>query len=374
MLQPITIKTLKTLCQGWSNVLKSGENAVQVLPPIGGVYLRIKQLLENPTLKNELFLDTQIVVFDGEERDELNFADFEQEVVRQLKISSIEYLLLSKKILIFVTNIDDLFKKGDLKFIKKLGSEVRKNPNISIILCTELSIHTYNFFEKLQGSVFLQNILYRKIYGPEDCLQFIKYLENRWKLKLNQEFKQFVVKSIGGHLLLIKEAIRIKRDQLNIPNSELLSGSILKKKALTLFNLLSQEDQSQIKNLLSYRPYESSEYLEKTEIVKEGLLQIYYWNFIKNDILQLGGESLTDQLSLILSPSEKRIYDHLTTNKGIVSREEIAFELWGSIWEEKYSDWAIDMLIYRLRSKIKSANLNLKIHTKRGQGFVLQSV
>ena len=37
----------------------------------------------------------------------------------------------------------------------------------------------------------------------------------------------------------------------------------------------------------------------------------------------------------------------------ICSRDEVAQSLWGKAWVEKYSDWMIDTIIYRLRHKLK---------------------
>lgn len=54
----------------------------------------------------------------------------------------------------------------------------------------------------------------------------------------------------------------------------------------------------------------------------------------------------------------------------IVSRDEIAASLWGKDWNEKYSDWAIDKLTSKIRSKIVP-NPNLKLITVRNLGYKL---
>lgn len=55
----------------------------------------------------------------------------------------------------------------------------------------------------------------------------------------------------------------------------------------------------------------------------------------------------------------------------VVSRESIAKLLWGDDWEAKYSDWAIDQAIARLRSKLEDMRFNKSIKTVKGKGFML---
>lgn len=55
----------------------------------------------------------------------------------------------------------------------------------------------------------------------------------------------------------------------------------------------------------------------------------------------------------VLQASESRVLNLLQSKAGqICSRDEIAQALWGEQWTQKYSDWMIDTLVYRLRRKI----------------------
>lgn len=53
----------------------------------------------------------------------------------------------------------------------------------------------------------------------------------------------------------------------------------------------------------------------------------------------------------------------------VCSRDEVAQSLWGKLWVDKYSDWMIDTIIYRLRHKLKAG---YEIKTLRNQGYVLK--
>jgi len=51
----------------------------------------------------------------------------------------------------------------------------------------------------------------------------------------------------------------------------------------------------------------------------------------------------------------------------LVTRDEIAQAIWSTNWLEKYSDWALDTMIYQLRKKLKKG---YEIKTWRNQGYL----
>lgn len=56
-----------------------------------------------------------------------------------------------------------------------------------------------------------------------------------------------------------------------------------------------------------------------------------------------------------------------------IDRSVLAQFIWGDVWEEKYSDWAIDQIIHRIREKLEKANAPYEIVTKKGEGFYLRN-
>ena len=76
---------------------------------------------------------------------------------------------------------------------------------------------------------------------------------------------------------------------------------------------------------------------------------------------------------LLFTSQELEIWNLLQSRKGeIVTRDIVAEIIWKNNTEEKYSDWAIDQVIHRIREKIRKAKSPHKILTKKGQGFILQ--
>ena len=90
------------------------------------------------------------------------------------------------------------------------------------------------------------------------------------------------------------------------------------------------------------------------------------------------GETLQirDELTKLdaLSRQEQKIYIEMRRRaNGFISRDEIATILWKEeSYDDKYSDWAIDKMISRLREKLILGGLTAyNIKTLRGKGYQL---
>lgn len=75
----------------------------------------------------------------------------------------------------------------------------------------------------------------------------------------------------------------------------------------------------------------------------------------------------------LFTTTELRVIDYLQRHiNKLVKREDIARAVWGEEdWEEKYSEWAIGQLIYRIRRKLQKSSEHIDIQTKKGEGFIL---
>ena len=82
-----------------------------------------------------------------------------------------------------------------------------------------------------------------------------------------------------------------------------------------------------------------------------------FYRWLKNKG-KLGGQNKVPRLS----NSRKHIDE-------IITKETIAKELWGSEWQDKYSEWAISKLISELRKKIKPFQ-SYNIKTMHNKGFL----
>lgn len=79
---------------------------------------------------------------------------------------------------------------------------------------------------------------------------------------------------------------------------------------------------------------------------------------------------LVDNKPLELTETEYRLFEHLAAqNGGAISRERLFESVWG--FEIDFSSNTLDVLIYRLRTKLAAAGAPPLIHTLRGFGFKL---
>lgn len=89
---------------------------------------------------------------------------------------------------------------------------------------------------------------------------------------------------------------------------------------------------------------------------------------VREDSILIGEKDITSELS----NKERTFMLLLLSAKGkIIPRDEIAQAIWGVSWEEKYSDWALDRLAYRLRIKLNNLGIDPKLlKTVKKKGFV----
>jgi len=74
-----------------------------------------------------------------------------------------------------------------------------------------------------------------------------------------------------------------------------------------------------------------------------------------------------------LTIKEEAAFELLKKHHGsVVSREMLADAIWGNDSVDKYSDWAIDQLIHRLKVKLMAFDRTVLVKTVRGRGFVLK--
>lgn len=77
---------------------------------------------------------------------------------------------------------------------------------------------------------------------------------------------------------------------------------------------------------------------------------------------------------LQFSPSERDILTSLDAVSGIISKEDMGTIIWKNKVKEKYSEWALDQRIARLRKKIMDLGYKIDIQTIYGKGYILSNI
>jgi DNA-binding response OmpR family regulator len=108
--------------------------------------------------------------------------------------------------------------------------------------------------------------------------------------------------------------------------------------------------------------------LKRYEGRNEGSEVVY--NNVRLDVAK--GIVSTDENSLRLTKNEMGILSFMIKNSGrIVSRDELINYLWDS--EEFVDDNTLTVNVNRVRKKLEELGGNIKLVTRRGQGYVLES-
>ena len=87
-------------------------------------------------------------------------------------------------------------------------------------------------------------------------------------------------------------------------------------------------------------------------------------------VINLMGRSIEEELT----NQEYRVMKFLLTDQNrLRSREDIGKVMWGEESYEKYSDWAIDQVMSKIRKKLKTLGTSTKLVTIRGRGYKLSN-
>lgn len=124
----------------------------------------------------------------------------------------------------------------------------------------------------------------------------------------------------------------------------------------------------------------SIEYI--VNIVSNDTTNMIYDDMFKLGIVDKRGQfisewlvkALKEQVPSELTQNEERVLAMLKDNRGtVVSRDIIAKTMWGSNYLEKYSEWAIEKVISRIRKKLNAQKSELKLITYKSDGYGIDS-
>lgn len=383
----LTENTYRAISTQWiKTILHLSESVISMWSPLSGGANVARKFSKDTSLQQELFLDAPInfLLIDFHQLSHISYSSFEEQCKRLLKsddeqFSFDTYLGSHEKELfgICLMGMDTALNNMETETLKEIGTLLEKHTHLSLILLTETNFSDAPFFQDLITKVdLIGNLSYQPLFSFEDSVAFLSGLEEQWSISLPKGYKQILAENIGGHLFLLEEAVRVYRDNPSFGFKEILSAHTLVTKATAIFNELSAKDQSSIREIVLHNRLttEVSEYLKKTELIKDGKVGIYYWQYMKQNISDIKTPFTHNSTykKLQLTYMEEKILDQLESKNEVVSRGEIANILWNKKeLQEKYSDWAIDQTIHRLRGKLLSSQLGYEIRTVKGKGFVL---
>ena len=388
MISFISQESYEAICKSWVHtLLLNAESQVHVWPPLSCSYAVLYKFSQDKELQDKLFGERKhtLIYIDGYEAINPDWKEFENQFfhsIGQYHDTSIDmdtYISAHPDTIfgIFLVGYDNAIKHSNTAILKHIGTLLEKHDHLSVILLTEQNIaDTPLYVDLIQKHMIVENIAYQTLYQQHDMHAILEHLESSWGFIIPQEFKTHLITTIGGHPMLLEEAARILRDHPQATKEEIFAHPHLLRKALTIFKSLHENDQDVIRNILAGQKENGSEYLQETGILKNGELQLPYWQYIYENFPHENvfhqTKHPTINITHFLTRKEHDIFEHLEKNPGnVFSREQVAELIWGNTWEDKYSDWAIDQTMHRLREKLSQHHASYSIKTKKGEGFVL---
>lgn len=292
---------------------------------------------------------------------------------------------------LFISHVTPLLRKKDFQPLIDLELLIRTSKNVSVIFFSEQDI-THKKYTILtdKASFLFDHILYYPLYDEKDSLQFIHFYSEKWKYPLNETSSSEVIQRCGGYLWLIHQALRSLRDNQASSIQDAFTHELMLKKIETIWTKFTDEEKNIIRKIIfgSLREADTLthayHYLIKMRVVLEKKNKVYlgipllsYAIEKENKLNELQtkdnrvlvGEK---DISGSLSKKEKEVLGILlSAKKKVVSRDTIAQALWGNDWEEKYTDWALDRLMYRLRKKLQKLCIDATLlKTIKKKGFI----
>lgn len=179
---------------------------------------------------------------------------------------------------------------------------------------------------------------------------------------------------------LKQESVDLILLDINLPklNGEVVLQQIRKEYNTPVIMVTSKNNELDEVLSMSYgaddyitKPYNPTILLLRIEaVLKRSMMQQEVLNYHDVKVIPQKGILSYQEKEIILTKNEMIIFLYLLQNKGrIVTRDELMTDLWNN--NEYINDNALTVNISRLRSKLKEMNLEDKIETRKGQGYIL---
>ncbi len=231
---------------------------------------------------------------------------------------------------------------------------------------------------------FEPRIVSLPLYDQDIAHCFVRYLAEKWEIKIEESKVSEIANAVGGNLGLLKEVVWYLRDHGLDKLTGALNSENLLWQVKSLWNGLLRSDREYLTHIVFDIPVKNN--LEMTEsylrdigfLTRENkvalpLLANYIRKYEQNPMgaILRGEKILINQVdySQYFTHKQRLIMKELLSSSGtIVTREKLIELVWGS--DEGGSDWALDSQINRLREKLKSLGIGTKhLITRRGKGL-----
>lgn len=229
-------------------------------------------------------------------------------------------------------------------------------------------------FHRKDLSLF-SHVVYMQPSTQEDSKVILETMRKHYKLELSKDLVEKIVFLSGGHVQylqlssLILSEIKESTEPENLEKL-LLSDERINLQSEELWESLTEDEKRVLLKVINEEKIESQEkekakYLWDTGILPlfSPLFEVYLRKFQKKE---------PEQNSIEFSKKEHMLFKYLEEHvNDICEREDIVDIVWPEYKEYGVSDWSIDRLVARVRSKLKKQKSPYEIVTIRTRGYKL---
>lgn len=333
---------------------KKSRNSTLLALPYAGRSSHLRFISSQPELQKELDISNRDKLVWSETESCSNFIQLISQICVSIDPESVNhpsilsrdtYLvqLLLKSIIRSQGQIIVIISLGRLNYLLVPDVELlftllqKECPNLKILWSIDIVVFR-NYSPKHASCNILESVYCFPTFSKNETTHSLKRIANTRQKHLSKLFDDSSLDLTGGLAGLFHLFIFQGESYLSLPQA----GEIIK--------LVSQE--------LTLSP-ELSIYLTTPELRQFLVAKQNNSHTFRN--LKLSQPPTAQEIGMLNLFLEKE-------NKN-VTRDEIAQVLWGKLWQEKYSDWALDKSISRLRSNLISKTHQLI--TVKGLGYSL---
>lgn len=312
-----------------------------------------------------------------------------------------------KELCMIFDTIEELSGLGETFFSSVKALRDRFFGRLCFIFVSNRPIYDHPEFENKEN--FIDFACHREVistpfsdrYTEEALPELFEYF--RVQPEKSQEAR--IVELSGGILGLLKNILRFH--EMN-PGVEITEEALLEEQSINnrlkrICEILTEDEAEYLHTLAMGKPPQTkaSKFISKSGLIEKGVIRS---SLLKHAIVEgcrtakkktngaLVVEDTTDtprgkgitidiisgeiykngkRLPEVLSKTETRIVQTMLEHPGtLITRDEVAHEIWGQETKEKYSEWAIDKAISRIRKKIGDTERpNKHLITIKGKGF-----
>lgn len=326
------------------------------------------------------------------------------------KLSQLIKILIAKnrEVVLFVGEFDELKFVSAVLYnnLKSLWNRMQGKLHFVFLLQNDIaSPEMVSKFGEL-NALLLKNVVYVPLVDEHGADYLIDYFAGELKRPFTDDEKKILKKMCGGHPYLLKACTRL----VALMNGHKATSGEVEKMLFShfeprsacqkIFDLLTEVQKSFLKRLASGK---MAEFSEETEVLKKlGLVHEEGGRWVpfstlfalvigngnkpsptqpvngnsgitfeqKNGAIFIGNVNVEDKFT---RQEYEILRFFLAEPDKLRSRDEIGEAMWGKLAYDKYSDWAIDQVMSKIRKKLDLLGAGNSLTTVRGRGYKLNT-